>query len=158
MANYIYYTESFSKGTLFDKAFWKGDVSENMQEIKEVFREMGVDLTRLFFGRGCNRRKKTGNSRDRYYISTSALLPNAKYIIQFCKDIHQYIVWRCVDIPRRTIFSVIADNVPIVGNTSIKSTQKGIEFAWQEKEDVYTFNKSGIRNFAKTILLHEQEK
>ncbi len=128
-----------------------------MWELKDIFQEMDVDVSKIIFGRGCNRRKDPRNRQDRYYINTDSSKQKVEYIIQYCKDINQYIVWTCKDVPRRRVCSVIADNVPIVEDDSIKSTRKGIEFAWREKEDVYTFNKSGIRNFAKIVILPEQE-
>lgn len=102
-----------------------------MNYFKEIAKEMKVSEEEFVYGKGCKRTKKGENNQARYYFNTTKITDKTKYAIQYCKDIDQYIVWKVLEVPKRSVFSVIADNVPEINDDEIDNTRKGVEFDWK---------------------------
>ena len=124
----------------------------NIHEIKRRIKELGIDEKTIVFGRGCKKSDKGPGRKARYILSTNKSNTDIKYAIQFCRDINQYIVWKGPGKSYGGNYSVIAEDVPIADDDKVLSTQKGREFAWRDKEDVYTFSASGINTFIENYV------
>lgn len=118
---------------------------------------MGVDLSLFAFGNGCNRRKEKGKE-DRYYVDVTYTCKGKRFVIQYCKDIQQYVVWENHKDLHRAIYSVMAESVPVIKESRVDTFQKGKEFWWKNIENVYTFKKTGIKEFAKRMNLCKKSR
>ena len=124
-----------------------------ISEIKTKFEQMGVDLSAIVFGRGCSRKGDIKKQGKQYKLQSNIVNSDTKAVIQYCKDIDQYIAWLTENKVKRSVFTVASGDVPLVVDSSVMSIKKGVQYRdWKTKE-VYTFNTTGIETFAKKFLL-----
>lgn len=122
------------------------------EDLLNKLKELGVDENIVLIGRGSGRHRAKG-SKPRYYMTVTKKRPaTQKFVIQFCLDIEQYIVWiRDYQGARGEKLSVKAEDVPSVKNGKVESTRKYLGFVGREEEDIYTFRLDGVETFFKKM-------
>ena len=128
-------------------------VNKRIDELKDIMYQLGVDLNTIVFGKGCKRTVGRDGRKNRYYVTSDKITKGIRFVIQYAKDIDQYIAWKVQDSTKMRNLSVIADDIPIVEGSSVRMIVKGKEFVFRDKVAVYTFGSSGSEEFIKKYIL-----
>lgn len=111
----------------------------------------GLKANSIFAFSHSNSGKKLRYECHNNHLSRKA---SQQYVVKCFNDQDLYLAWkldtRCVN--TKNLFSILKKNVNVVDN-SVCVVKKHIEFAWNETENVYCFNKTGIDEFLNIYVI-----